>query len=93
MQGGYCFKYGSLRVRGYISIGERMMESIENNLRCLTYIRHIPCYIVRTIYNLYPGVDYVAGMIQPPIPPRKEHDKEGHTKVWESMVKMSGKKV
>ena len=76
VHGGYYFKYGSLCVRGYIPIPERMMEAIKNNLRWLIDIRHVPCYVVRTIYNLYPGADYVQGMIQPPIPPRKEHDKE-----------------
>ena len=52
VQGGYCFKYGSLHVRGYVPIPERMMESIENNLRWLTDVRHVPCYVVQTIYNL-----------------------------------------
>ena len=33
VQEGYCFKYGSLHVRGYVPIPDRLMESIENNLR------------------------------------------------------------
>ena len=30
----------------------------------LTDVRHVPCYVVQTIYNLQPGADYIPGMIQ-----------------------------
>ena len=35
VQGGYCFKYGSLCVRGFIPISERMMESNQNWRDCI----------------------------------------------------------
>ena len=79
VQRGYCFKYGSLHVHRYVPIPERMMESIKKNLRWLTDVRRVPCYVVQTMYNVYPGADYIPGMIQPPVPPRKEHDKETTT--------------
>ena len=46
MQGGYYFKYISLCVHRYIPIPKRMMESIKNNLRWLTDVRPVPCYVV-----------------------------------------------
>ena len=76
VKGGYCFKYGSLCVCRYVPIPERIMEYMENNLCGLTDIRHVPCYVVQTIYNLYPVADHIPGMIQPPILPQKKHDKE-----------------
>ena len=31
------------------------MDSVKDNLRWLTDVRHAPCQVVLMIYNLYPG--------------------------------------
>ena len=53
-----------------------MTESVQDNLRWLTDVRHAPCEVVQIIYNLYPGTGHVPGMIVPPETPQNDNEKQ-----------------